>query len=302
MTTLKKIPCQQQNHCISFCTTYDAHDPLLLAGVMPFVDALEVTPDSIAIYKNGQTRLHPEIINSLEAAASQKSIVAHGVGLSIGSFEGYSEAYLELLEELMKLVPLKWHSEHLGYTTIDGMALNTMLAVPRTDEMLEILIQRIQSIMKRIELPFLLENIVHLIPDYEPSYSDAEFLNILVDETGCELILDLYNIECDAINYQFDIDHFLETLNLDAVKEIHLAGGVQHKGFQLDIHSGTVANSTLELANTVIPKCPNLEIITYEILPQAIARYGREMVIDELARLRTKLPINNESESLSTKH
>jgi len=285
MIRTQSMPRQQTSRCISLCTTYDAHDPVLLEGVMPFVDTLEVTPDSISIHKNGQAKLHPEVIRSLQSVSGSIDIIAHGVGLSIGSFEGYSEDYLQLLEKLIDAVPVRWHSEHLGYTTVDGTALNTMLAVARTDEMLELLIPRIKNIMQRIELPFLLENIVHLLPDHEPKYTDAQFLNLLVEETGCGLILDLYNIECDAANYGFDIEGFLSELNLPAVKEIHLAGGTQHKGFQLDIHSGTIADSTMELAQRSIEQCTNLEVVTYEILPQAVANYGHCMVVEELERL-----------------
>jgi len=208
-----------------------------------------------------------------------------------------------LLDQIIAAIPLKWHSEHLGYTMVDGEQLNTMLAVPRTRAMLNILIPRIKALQERYPYPFLLENIVHLLPDYPAEFSDAEFLNILHEETGCGLILDLYNLECDAVNYGFDIQKFLKQLNLQAVKEIHLAGGTTHKGFQLDIHSGTVAQSTLELTQQVLAREHQIEVITYEILPQAVQTYGQQLVIDELARLSDLFNISkNEHQQISTAH
>ena len=276
---------RQRGRSISLATTYDAHDPVLLEGVIPLVDFLEITPDAIAIANNGQVELHPAIIRSLQDYQTEVNYIVHGVGLSIGSYDGYSETYLSLLEQLLEVVPAKWHSEHLGYTSVDGTQLNVMLAVPRTTEMLKLLVARIKTIMKRIDLPFLLENIVHLLPGYQPEYSDAAFLNILTEETGCGLILDLYNLECDALNYGFNIEAFLEELDLRAVREIHLAGGTNYKGFQLDIHSRAVENSTLDLALQTMDHLPNLEVITYEILPQAVAQNGQQMVVDELKRI-----------------
>lgn len=288
---------------IALCTTYDAHDPILLDGVMPYVEFLEFSPGSISRLAQGQIKLHPQIVQSLQEKAGQVQYLAHGVGLSIGSAAGYQEAYLDLLDQVSEVLPLKWHSEHLGYTTVDGEQLNTMLALPRTRAMLDVLIPRIRAIQERYPYPFLLENIVHLLPDYPPEFSDAEFLNILHQETGCALILDLYNLECDAFNYGFDVQGFLKELHLKAVKEIHLAGGTQHKGFQLDIHSGIVAESTLDLTKRVLDKDQQIEVITYEILPQAVQQHGQQLVIDELARLSHIFNISkNEHQQFSTTH
>lgn len=288
---------------IALCTTYDAHDPVLLDGIIPYVDYIEVTPGSITKLENNQLILHPEIIKSLQEKASEVKYLAHGVGLSIGSYEGYQTSYIDLLQALNKAVPLHWHSEHLGYTIVGGEQLNTMLAVPRTKEMLDILIPRIRTIQSLFPFPFLLENIVHLLPDYSNDYSDATFLNILAQETGCQLILDLYNLECDAINYGFDIKAFLKELDMNAVREIHLAGGAEHNGFQLDIHSNVVAQSTIDLSKEVLSKEHQVEIITYEILPQAVKTKGQQMVIDELARLSDIFNISkNEPATLSRKH
>ena len=102
----------------------------------------------------------------------------------------------------------------------------------------------IGEIQARFELPFLLENIVHLLPDYPGDYADAAFLNELVTRTGCGLLLDVYNLECDAANYGFDIDAFLDELDLEAVGELHVAGGVERDGMQVDVHSRLTEPST----------------------------------------------------------
>ncbi len=268
-----------------FATTYDAHDPVLLQGVLPYVDYLEITPDSISRRRQGRSEIQPDILADLESVQEEVRFLVHGVGLSIGSWEGCSEAYFDLVDQLVGRIPITWHSEHLGYVKVGGENLNTMLAVPRTDAMLELLIPRIRAIQKRYRMPFLLEHIVHLLPDYAPQYSDAQFLNLLVAETGCGLILDTYNLECDAHNYGFDVEAFLAELNLGAVQEIHIAGGTEHRGYKLDIHSGRVADSTLALTRQALAQAPNVRALTFEILPEAVTVHGAQMVIDEVARL-----------------
>ena len=272
---------------ITLCTNYDLHEPELLKSMLPYVGYLEINPESICRWKNGKAVLHDKIINDLKSVNNQIKLIAHGTGLSIGSYEGYSEVYLEILSRLMEQVELTWHSEHLGYTKVGGENLNTMQALPKTQEMLDTLIPRIEKIQHRFGIPFLLENIVHLLPVYPGDYTDAEFLNIIVRETGCGLILDIYNLECDAYNYNFDIQRFINEINLEAVKEIHIARGTIYKGFQLDIHSNEVADSTLELTKEVLKMSGsrNIETITFEIMPQAVTAHGNAMVLNELNRL-----------------
>jgi hypothetical protein len=131
-----------------------------------------------------------------------------------------------------------------------------------------------------------LENIVHLIQDYSGDYTDAEFLNGVVDQTGCGLLLDVYNLECDAHNQGFDIPSFLDELHLDQVREIHVACGVEHHGFLLDVHSRPTRPSTLALAREVTQRAGgSVWAVTYELLPEAIPQLGHAAIVAELERL-----------------
>jgi hypothetical protein len=160
-----------------------------------------------------------------------------------------------------------------------------MLALPRTEQMLDLISERVCRIQRRYGVPFLMENVVHILPDCTADYSDAAFLNQLAANTGCGLILDAYNLECDAFNYGFDIAEFLAELNFDHLREIHLAGGVRHRGFQLDVHSRTTADSTLQLANFVLAKAHNVCAVTYEFLREAIPNLGHTAICTELSRI-----------------
>jgi len=70
------------------------------------------------------------------------------------------------------------------------------------------------------------------------------------------------------------------------VRELHLAGGVQHNGFCLDIHSSPTSDTTLALALDIIGKAPNLRVVTYEFLKEAVALLGHDTICAELVRLR----------------
>lgn len=271
--------------------TYDKNDTTLLELVQRHVGAVETTADTISFMMNNKATLNEEIVAQLNALSSTHKILSHGVGLSIGSYSGYSEAYLALMDELYQEVPLYWHSEHLGYTTVDGENINVMLPVNRNDECLAMICKRVEQIQKRYPIPFLLENIAHLLPDYNCIYSEAEFLNAIIRNTGCGLILDVYNIACDVHNFGFNMDDFLAKLNLDAVKEIHLANGSIYKDKMMDIHSRAVSEDVLQKTKEIIPSLKNLEFVTYELMPEAIPSMGYVAIEQELIRIKNTLEL-----------
>ena len=275
----------------ALATSYEGGERALLEAILPLVNYIEITPDTIAEMTDDGARPNPNIIAELKDIGSDAQLIAHGVGLSIGSHDGYSEPYLRLLDQLFSQFDMSWHSEHLAYTSVDGESLGTMLALPRTNAVLDLVCERVRRVQARYGVPFLLENVVHLLPDYGGEYSDAAFLNQIAENTGCGLILDAYNLECDSINYGFDIHAFLEELHLKNVREIHLAGGVQHRGFQLDVHSRTTADSTLELSRMVLTQSPNVRAVTYEFLREAIPYLGQTTIRRELARIGKSLKL-----------
>ena len=270
--------------------TYDSDDPDYFESVLPLVDFFEVTPDAIAVASHDGPTIPSSTLNELERYARQVGIVIHGVGLSIGSASGWSEDYLRLLDEIVERVPIAWHSEHLGYVTVDGQHLGTMLPVPRTEEALDLLCERVAILKERYAVPFLLENVVGLLPDPPSMYSDAGFLNTLTERSGCGLLLDVYNLECDAQNNALDIGAFLSELHVERVREMHVASGVEHAGVLLDVHSRPLRDSTLGLLRHVLSSTEaRVDLVTYELLAEAVGVLGSDIICGELRRLRKEV-------------
>jgi uncharacterized protein len=276
----------------SIGTTYEGKSMAYLKEIAPFVNHIEVSPDSIAVKNNGRTSLQPEALAQLKwvLANTDIQILVHGVGLSIGSYDGYDDTYIDLLDELTREAAVQWHSEHLAYTKVDGENLGTMLALPRTNEVIDMICRRVETIQERYKIPFLLENVITMLPPSACQYSEAAFLNEITSRTGCGLILDVYNLECDAYNFGLDIESFLSELNLSPVAEIHLAGGNidREYNFKMDIHSQMVEASTLALAEKVLrSEGACVKAITFEILEEFIDRHGAAAIIRQLKQLHT---------------
>lgn len=283
------LPAATPQAPVSMCFSYDLYRPQLLETILPVVDAIEVCPDTISYSKGGEILLDERILEQLKSVNHTKKILIHGVGLSIGSYDTMNPTYLSLLDKLFDTLTITWHSEHLAYCQVDGENLNTMLAVPRTDEMLEILTARVLWLKARYGTPFLLENIANILPTQRYDYQIPEFLNKLHQFSDCGFILDIYNLECDEHNYDISIADYMDSLNLKAVREIHIAGGTMEQNMKLDIHTRKVGNRTLQLTEQVLRRNTGVEVLTFELLPEAYSLYEPQEISDHILDIKNKL-------------
>ena len=124
-----------------------------------------------------------------------------------------------------------------------------MVEPPWTHEALELIAGRICALQDRYGAPFLIEHVARAFAEGEDDEMDtASFINALQRRTGCGLLLDVYNLECDHHNFAADPIRLLDALDLAAVCEIHVAGGTMHHGYKMDIHSRTVTDFDLGAA------------------------------------------------------
>lgn len=266
-------------------TSFEAADAAFVERVLPLVDYVELIPDTLAVREGRQTLIPVRTLRQLEDMAEQATLIVHGVGLSIGSADGWNEDYFRLLDQILDTVPIAWHSEHLAFTHVDGHFTGTMLALPRNQEALDLVAERTRRLMARYPLPFLLENTVNLLPDPPGEFSEAAFLNRLATDSGCGLLLDLYNLECQAHNQGRAAADFLAELDLSRVRELHLAGGTEHRGLMLDIHSRLTSDSTRRLLPGLLARAPAVEAVIYEVMPEALPVLGHQAWADEVGRL-----------------
>jgi uncharacterized protein (UPF0276 family) len=267
--------------------TYEGHDSVLLERVLPLVDYVEITPDAMSRADGDGARLDPDALAELKAIGDDARIIVHGVGLTIASHEGWSHRYVGLLDELVAEVEIAWHSEHLAYTTVDGEHLGTMLPPPRTEEVLDLVCDRVGSLQRRYGVPFLLENVINLLPDPGGDHSPAGFFNEIAAHTDCGFLVDVYNLECDAHNYALDVAAYFDELDLARAWEVHVADGTEHRGFRLDAHTGLTRDETLALADDVVERAGGaVRAVNYELLAEAVPLVGHDAIVHELERLR----------------
>jgi len=262
------------------------------------IDFVEIAPDTLC-HQNEEGRLEfdAELLDVAIDATASRPVVVHGVELSIGSACGWYAPYIEALDEFRKRRSFLWHSEHLGYLRYaarDGQIRSTgvPLPLPFTRAAADLVVRRARRLQSRYGVPFLLENAVHYLPDLpnDPGWDEGRFLAEVSERANCGLLLDLFNVHCNAVNFGVSPHTILEHVPYDRVLEIHVAGGASHEAFLLDSHSDVIPAAVWELLHEVAPRCPQLGGIVFEVLDEALAGVGLEAVVAQLEELQRVAP------------
>lgn len=217
-------------------------------------------------------------------------VVAHSIGLSIGSADHFDLAHVAQMRRWCERLRFPWHSDHLAFHLSDlhGVRANAGITLPmvRERESLDLLVPRIATVMREVPAPFLLENNVYYFDIADAEYDEAQFLNVLCRESGCGLLLDLHNLYTNSRNHGFDAMAMLSALDLDLVGEIHVAGGMELDGFYLDAHSDVVPDEVWSLLEWTLPRCPNIGGVTFELFGSWVGTVGLDNVRRQLQRMR----------------
>ncbi|MDO6686069.1 MULTISPECIES: MNIO family bufferin maturase [unclassified Agarivorans] len=180
--------------------------------------------DWLEVHAENYFNPHSYDYHLLKRIAEHSPISVHGVGLSLGSTDPLNQHHLEKLKALIDDVNPFIVSEHLSWSSVNGRYYNDLLPLPYTEECLALFISRVNQAQDFLGRQLLIENPSAYLAYHESHIHEPEFLNQLVQATGCGLLLDINNVYVSAHNLAWDTKAYFEQLNINAVKEIHLAG------------------------------------------------------------------------------
>lgn len=192
----------------------------------------------------------------LDAIAARYPISCHGVGLSLGSAEGLDHAHIARLKRLFDRVKPRMVSEHLSWSVTGGAYLNDLLPLPYTENALTVVCGSVDAAQQAFGRRILVENPSSYLQFSDSTISEPVFLALLVERTGCGLLLDVNNVYVSAENNDFDPVEYLRAIPAAAVGEIHLAGhtetGAGATRVLIDTHSARVGDPVWDLYADVV--------------------------------------------------
>ena len=194
----------------------------------------------------------------LESLRADYPISLHGVGLGIGSAQGYSEQHIQKLHTLAQRVQPGLISEHLCWGSIAGRHLNDLLPMPLISSALELVCQRVDQLQTILKQRILLENVSTYLRFNADEMSETVFLAQVVKRTGCGILLDINNLYVNQVNHAESATEALATLvqliqsHSDCIGEIHLAGHCVTELGLVDNHGSRVAPEVWALYATAL--------------------------------------------------
>jgi uncharacterized protein (UPF0276 family) len=176
----------------------------------------------------------------------------HGVGLSIGGASALDRDHLKRLKRLIDIYRPALFSEHLAWSTHDGVFLNDLLPLPYNEVSLAHVCDHVVQVQDSIGMRMLLENPSTYVVFGNSTMTEIEFLRAVTQRTGCGLLLDVNNVHVSAINHDFDAAAYIESFPMQHVGEFHLAGFAEDRDSSgarllIDDHGSPVGDVVWEL-------------------------------------------------------
>jgi uncharacterized protein (UPF0276 family) len=233
-----------------------------VVATRPPVGWLEIHPENFLANPHGL-----ELLTDL---ASDYLISVHTVGISIGSADGIDRAHLVRVRRLVDRLDPVLVSGHLAWSMYGGAYLNDLLPLPYTEETLHVVAAHLAEVQDVLGRAYVIENPSTYVSIATSTMTEIEFLQALVDATGCRLLCDVSNIYLSGHNMGYDPYEFIDRLPATAVAELHLGGFTAEEDeatpgatLLVDTHAQAVAEPS------------------WELYAHAIRRFGAEPTIVE---------------------
>lgn len=157
------------------------------------------------------------------AFTEQFDFVSHGLSLSIGSPSPLDETLVKSIKSFLDAHGIKKYTEHLTYCSDDGH-LYDLLPIPFTEDAVHYVAERIKRVQDILERKIGMENASYYTPAPGSEMSEIEFINAVLQEADCELLLDINNIYVNSINHAYDPIEFMKGLPAERITYAHIAG------------------------------------------------------------------------------
>ena len=184
----------------------------------------------------------------------------HGVGLALGSAVGIDVWHLDQLARLVGQIEPVRVSDHACFARgqVAGQLVHAadLLPMPFNTAALDVLCANVQRVQERLKRQLLVENLSAYVSFDSSDRSETEFLNALVQRTGCELLVDVNNIYVNALNDQLAgrcadplaaCLQWIDSIAPQSVGELHLAGHINMGDVVIDDHGSRVCEPVWQI-------------------------------------------------------
>lgn len=196
------------------------------------VQFLEVAPEN-------WIRVGGRLGRQLAEYTERFPFVCHGLSLSLGSADPLDRDLLAGIKGFLQRHRVLCYSEHLSYCSDQGH-LYDLLPMPFTAEAVRHVAARIRQVQDVLERRIAIENVSYYAAPLA-DMSEIEFLNAVLMEADCDLLLDINNVYVNSVNHGYDAEAFLARIPGARIAYGHIAGHfVEAEDLLVDTHGADV--------------------------------------------------------------
>lgn len=172
--------------------------------------------------------------------------VCHGLSLNIGGPAPLDEAFVKRVRTFLDTHNVRCYSEHLSYCADDGH-LYDLMPIPFTEAAVRHVAERIRHAQDILGRRLAMENVsYYCAPGAE--MSEIEFINEVLEQADCDLLLDVNNIYVNSVNHGYDRHDFLQRLPAARIAYVHVAGHYNEaEDLIVDTHGADVIDPVWDL-------------------------------------------------------
>ena len=174
------------------------------------------------------------------------NFMIHGLSLNIGGPSSLDEIFIRKVKDFMNKHHILGYSEHLSFCADDGHMYDLM-PIPFTEEAVNYVVKRIRRVQDIIERQLIIENVsYYAAPGQE--LPEIDFINAVLEEADCKLLIDINNIYVNSVNHDYDAVEFLNALPGHRIAYGHIAGHYNEADdLIIDTHGTDVIDSVWQL-------------------------------------------------------
>ncbi len=172
--------------------------------------------------------------------------ICHGLSLSLGGPAPLDADFLAALKRFLDENDVRFYSEHLSACS-DAGHLYDLMPIPFTEAAVRYVAERIKRVQDALGRRIGVENISYYA-SLGNELSELEFINAVIDQSDCLLLLDVNNIYVNSVNFGYDPGAFLRGLPGGRAAYIHVAGHRREaEDLRVDTHAAPVIDPVWRL-------------------------------------------------------
>lgn len=236
-------------------------------------------PDFVEIAPENWIKCGGNFRRTLKRVAEKYPILTHGLSLSLGSPEPIDWAFLREVKQFFNEFPVEIYSEHLSYCKCHNAHVYDLLPIPFQEEAITHIVDRIKKVQNFLERKIAIENVSYYTC-VEAEMDEATFITQIVEESDCDLLLDVNNVYVNAFNHGYNAEQFLANLPLHKVRYIHMAGHEQRdEELIIDTHGNPIIDPVYRLLESVVKRIHPVPILlerdfNFENFPSLVEEMG----------------------------